>query len=309
MSRRGKSMRVIDAFSRIVRLGEGVSKRKMLSAAAMRRTIDALEICADKVRRRGVTHIRCVATQACREAGNGAEFLQDVFRRTGLTLEIITPEEEARLAVMGCADLIDEQAPVGLVFDIGGGSTELSWVRPGPDAQKPEVLAWTSMPFGVVSMAEKFGGKEFTHHHYESIVADAQSAVRAVGDPANMRAQFDDSSPAHLLGTSGTVTSIAGVHLGLARYSRDAVDGLWLSDQEARCVAGRLRDMSFEARASQPCIGKDRADLVVGGCAILEALMREWPSTRIRVADRGLREGVLVGLMNAERRSRRKGRR
>ncbi|WP_375206144.1 Ppx/GppA phosphatase family protein [Hyphococcus sp.] len=299
-SPRGRDFRIVDAFSRIVRLGEGLSQSGVLSDAAMERTIGALKVCAEKIDRRGVTHMRCIATQACRGAENGAAFLETVSRETGLSFDIITTEEEARLAVAGCADLLDDEA--GLVFDIGGGSTELSWVRRREGGV--EIAAWTSLPFGVVSIAEKWGGREMSAETYAAVVEDVRAHIQALGDPAGMKDVFH-ADAAHLLGTSGTVTSIAGVHLGLARYRRDKVDGVWLTIDDAKAVTAKLNAMNFFERANEPCIGEDRADLVVSGCAILEALQAEWPATRIRVADRGLREGILADLARQAQKQRR----
>lgn len=316
-SPRGRGFRVFDAFSRIVRLGEGMSATGALSSAAMLRTIEALRICAEKIDRRGVTMQRCIATQACRAASNGEEFLARVRAETGLELEIITPAEEARLSFTGCADLLEDGVEAGLIFDIGGGSTELSWVRPRSPAERAnirhsrhEVAAWTSLPIGVVSLSERFGGRDLSRQSYLDLVEWVRKEVASFGDPAGLRGVFAGGG-AHLLGTSGTVTSIAGVHLNLPRYRREAVDGLWLSATEVRDVTERLRRMSYEQRASEPCIGVERADLVVCGCAILDALLLEWPSARIRVADRGLREGILVGLAEEHnrRRNRKRGRR
>lgn len=316
-SPRGRGFRVFDAFSRIVRLGEGMSVSGALSEAAMERTIEALKICAEKIERRSVTRQRCIATQACRAAANGEEFLARVLDETGLEFEIITPAEEARLAVTGCAELLDASAKAGLIFDIGGGSTEISWVRPGANAgarngapSAHDVAAWTSMPIGVVSLSEKFGGRDLSHAGYDEVVDFVRAEIANFGDPAGLRELFAVGE-GHYLGTSGTVTSIAGVHLGLKRYRRDAVDGLWLSEIEVREVTDRLRAMSYDERADEPCIGVERADLVVCGCAILDALLLEWPATRIRVADRGLREGILVGLAQEHNRlrGRKRGRR
>lgn len=300
---RGRDLRIVDAFSRIVRLGEGLSQSGVLSVPAMERTLKALTICAEKVEKRGVTHIRCIATQACRGAQNGAEFLAKASAVTGLQFDIITTEEEARLAVAGCADLLDDGVEAGLIFDIGGGSTELSWVRPRKDGGA-DIVAWTSLPFGVVSLAECWGGREMTTETYAAVVADVRAEIARIGDPAGMKEIFA-ADRAHLLGTSGTVTSIAGVHLGLARYRRDKVDGLWLVADDARRVTEKLRRMSFNERANEPCIGEERADLVVSGCAILEALQLEWPASRIRVADRGLREGILADLAREANREQR----
>ncbi|MEQ1931935.1 MAG: Ppx/GppA phosphatase family protein [Parvularculaceae bacterium] len=297
---RGRKFRVVDAFSRIIRLGEGVSQSGRLQESAIARAIDALRICADKIERRGVTRKRLIATQACRAAANGPEFLALVLEKTGLEFEVIPPEEEARLSVRGCSELIDQKVTASLVFDIGGGSTEISWVRTN-EKGRPAIVAWASLPIGVVNLSEKWNGREIDGATYERIIDSVTSELRSIGDPAGLKESFARDE-AHLLGTSGTVTSVAGVHLNLEKYRRDLVDGLWLTKDDARQVSERLRSMSFAERAAQPCIGEDRADLVVCGCAILEALLREWPSSRIRVADRGLREGMLADMAEAARR-------
>ena len=309
---RGRGFRIVDAYSRIVRLGEGVSRTGVLSEEAMERTRDALKTCAEKIARRGVTRSRLIATQACRAAANGEEFLAEVKRDIGLHFDIISTEEEARLAVAGCGDLIDPAVEAVVVFDIGGGSTEISFLKitgaREDGSARHELAAWFSMPFGVVNLSERWGGRDINAETYQKIVDDIAAIIRAEGDPAKIRAAFD-SGRAHLLGTSGTVTSIAGVHLGLKRYRRDDVDGLWLSAEEARSVSQRLCDMTYEERALEPCIGEERADLVVCGCAILDAILAVWPTDRIRVADRGLREGLLAGMAAADARRRRNSRR
>lgn len=306
---RGRKFRIVDAFSRIVRLGEGLSQSGVLSDAAMGRALEALKMCAEKIERREVTRMRCIATQACRAAANGEEFLARASEATGLSFEIISTEEEARLAVRGCAELLDPAARAGLVFDIGGGSTEISWILPSaPEGRGPEVAAWMSLPLGVVNLSEHWGGAEMSGETYEKVVDSVAAEIRAHGDPAGLREVFE-AGDAHFLGTSGTVTSIAGVHLELPRYRRDLVDGLWLTTAETRAVAAKLLAMDLGGRAAEPSIGQERADLVICGCAILEALIREWPVSRIRVGDRGLREGMLADLADAARRERRRRRR
>ncbi|MEQ8934541.1 MAG: Ppx/GppA phosphatase family protein [Amphiplicatus sp.] len=302
---RGRQLRIVDAFSRIVRLGEGLSQTGALLPAAMDRAVEALKTCAEKIEKRGVTRQRCIATQACRAAANGAEFLARVEAETGLVFEIISTSEEARLSVKGCAELLDPKAEAGLVFDIGGGSTEISWIRHGVNGAGADIAAWASMPLGVVSLSERWGGRDIDLATYERIVESVRAEVAGLGDPASLRDIFARDG-AHYLGTSGTVTSIAGVHLALPRYRRDLVDGLWLTIDDARGVTEKLRSMSFNDRAAEPCIGRERADLVVCGCAILEALQREWPASRIRVGDRGLREGMLADLADQARRHRRR---
>ena len=289
--------RVIDAFSRIVRLGEGVSKTGMLSQEAMDRCISALQVCASKLKWRDVKRSRLIATEACRITGNGAEFIDRVARETGLELEIIDPETEARLAFSGSAALIEPECDHALVFDIGGGSTELMWVKVSKGEH--ELVEWVSLPAGVVTVAEGFGGIEVTP---ESYLAMKNHALPLLEDFATRVANRVGAGvvPDHLLGTSGTVTTIAGVHLGLRRYDRSKVDGCWMNIDEVTAVTQSLVGMSYEERASSPCIGRERADLVLAGCAIFDAIKDLWPAPRIRVADRGLREGILTMLMQED---------
>ncbi len=291
--------RVVDAFSRIVRLGEGVEGSHRLSDAAMDRTVAALKVCADKMRRRRVTRARCVATAACRKARNCEEFLERVNREAGLYLETITAEEEAKLAVAACRPLLADGARFALVFDIGGGSTELSWT--GHDAETGlEPLATTSLPHGVVSIAERHGSSEFSPAEYEGLVCRIITELREFEEDHGINEKIRQGI-VQMIGTSGTVTTLSGVHLGLERYDRQRVDGLWLTFADARAAAERLRAMRLEQRAAHPCIGRGRADLVVAGCAILEAIHRTWPCQRLRVADRGVREGLLLSLMKWDR--------
>jgi exopolyphosphatase/guanosine-5'-triphosphate,3'-diphosphate pyrophosphatase len=288
--------RVIDAFSRIVRLGEGVLSTGSLSQNAMQRTIEALKVCAEKVERRQVTLMRNVATQACRMAENCGEFVETVREETGLALDIISPKEEARLAVMGCKSLINPDAEQSLVFDIGGGSTELILV----DRKDGEldIANWISLPIGVVTLAERFGTHAMAAHEYAEMVEFVRDElVEFNTDCQNLIA---NGSARNLLGTSGTVTTLASLQLGLKVYNRNKVDGAWLTSDSVRTLSAQLSAMSCEERTHQGCIGRERADLVVAGCAILEAILDLWPTHKLRVADRGIREGVLRGLMRAD---------
>lgn len=304
--------RVVDAFSRIVRLGEGLSRSGRLSEAAQDRAIEALRVCRSKLDARGIVRSRLVATEACRAAENGVEFLERVRREAGLGLEILTRETEARLAVTGCANLVDWTSDGVLLFDIGGGSSELVWMefgegrRAGGDPTR-HIRAWTSLPVGVVTLSERHGGVAVGPQVFEDMVADVDALLGALADWKPLAARLA-SGHYHMLGTSGTVTTLAGVHLGLKRYDRRRVDGTWLSDDEVGAMIDRLLAMEFEDRVANPCIGGDRADLVLAGCAILEAIRRRWRCDRLRVADRGLREGMLTELMIGDGVWRRPGR-
>ncbi len=296
-----EGFRIVDAFSRIVRLGEGVSASGRLGEQAIRRTLGALEICRDKMDMRGVTRARLIATEACRMAENGAEFIERVRERTGLDLEIVDRETEAHLAAAGCAALADPAAQGVLLFDIGGGSSEIVWLargRPGRSSDiRSRVRHWASLKLGVVTLAEKFGGVHVTPDIFDAMVAhvaDELAEFRARVEPEMRCEAF------HLLGTSGTVTTLAGVHLGLLRYDRRRVDGLWMSGDEIDDALDALRAMSYDDRVANGCIGAERADLVLAGCAILEAIRQAFPARRVRIADRGLREGILAELMSAD---------
>ncbi len=308
-SRRG--FMVVDAFSRIIRLGEGIGASGKLSMGAMDRTADALRVCASKIARHGVSRSRLVATEACRVAENGGDFLARIHRDTGLDIELLSREEEARLAVSGCASLLDTNSDLALVFDIGGGSTELIWLdlnrrkgqwrRGFADRHEAHacIVAWTSLPVGVVNLADRFDGRSVDTNAFEAMVAEV-AALIAPFEAEHGFGQRLKSEKAHLLGTSGTVTTLAGIKLGLPRYDRSRVDGLWLATEDMRRVTYDLVAKTYEQRVAEPCIGRERADLVLAGCAILEALVRFWPTERLRVADRGLREGILATLMSED---------
>jgi exopolyphosphatase/guanosine-5'-triphosphate,3'-diphosphate pyrophosphatase len=290
--------RVVEAFSRIVRLGDGLSRTGRLEEAAMDRAVAALAICAEKIRRRDPLRVRAVATQACRIAENGPEFVERVAEATGIRLEVISPREEAGLSVAGCANLIDRSLDAALVIDVGGGSTELSWVDLKSSRTAPvSVGAWLSIPVGVVTLAERFPEDATSSGPwYASMVAHIREQIDAFRDAERFRPVFE-AGRAHLIGTSGAITSLAGLHLGLHRYERSRVDGLWLTDVDCDVAADRLIALGPVGRAAEPCIGPDRADLVLAGAAILRAVQDTWPCSRVRVADRGLREGILLSLM------------
>lgn len=291
----GADFKVIDSFSRITRLGEGVSSTGRLSDQAMDRTIDALKRCAEKMDRRRVSASRQVATEACRRAVNCGEFLDRVVRETGLNLEIISAHEEATLALKGCAALLDRAIPHAVIFDIGGGSTEVLFVR--IDDHMLNVVGCISLPMGVVTVAEDCGGGDLCGRTYQGVV----ERVTKLLEPFEAAHRIGDKIAARevqMVGTSGTVTTLGGLHLKLERYDRAAVDGLTLDFDVVTATTRSLCGKTLQQRAAEPCIGWQRADLMLAGCAILEAICRLWPVGTLRVADRGLREGLLLDLIN-----------
>jgi exopolyphosphatase/guanosine-5'-triphosphate,3'-diphosphate pyrophosphatase len=291
------SFTIIDAFSRIVRLGEGLGQSGKLSQQAMDRAVSALGVCADKLRRRHVSLSRSVATEACRRAVNGRDFIERVREETGIALEIIAPQEEARLAVLGCHKLLEPGDGPALIFDIGGGSTELVLVEPGEDS--PRIRAWWSAPWGVVSLTESEGRAAIDGK--DRLEAYARMRDRARDSFSRFAELLPSKAPGiRLLGTSGTVTTLASVHLALPSYDRRAVDGLHVPIGDMRRISTMIAELDFGGRSSLPCIGAERADLVVAGCAILEAILDIWPAEMLGVADRGIREGILRSLMAAD---------
>ena len=288
---------VVDSFSRVVRLGEGLLASGRLSEASQDRALVALGVCAGKIRRREVTLARSVATEACRRAANGAKFIERVYEETGIALDVITPAEEARLAVLGCQALIEPGVADAIVFDIGGGSTELVLVRPGAGGHA-EVRAWVSLPWGVISLAETEpmgiatrDGRLEAYERSHARVTDALNSFAARVEP-----MMGGRMP-QLLGTSGTVTTLAALQMGLPAYDRAVVDGCYVPSAEMREIGTMLAGKSPAERGLLPTIGPDRADLIVAGCAILEAILAAFPTQRLRIADRGIREGILRTLI------------
>jgi exopolyphosphatase / guanosine-5'-triphosphate,3'-diphosphate pyrophosphatase len=292
----GSGFRVVDAFSRIVRLGEGLAASGRLSEAAMARTIDALKVCADKIALRRTSGGRYVATEACRRATNCEEFLARAREEVGLDIEIISTAEEARLVVAGCAPLLDPRIPYALVFDIGGGSTEIVWLRLHGRYRRPEILGSVSLPFGVVTLTDRFGGVEVSPVAYRTMVAETAAALVPF-ERRHRIGRYIAAARVQMLGSSGTVTTLAGIHLALPRYTRALVDGSTLTFEQIAVVSAHLAGLDLAGRAASPCVGRERADLVLSGCAILDAICATWPVGHLRVADRGVREGILFDLM------------
>ncbi|WP_454597514.1 Ppx/GppA phosphatase family protein [Qipengyuania sp. SM2507] len=296
----GENFTVIDAFSRVVRLGEGLAASGKLSDAAMERTLGALHVCAEKLRRRNVHLARSVATEACRRASNGEAFIERVREETGIALDIISAQEEARLAVLGCHILLEDGVGPAVIFDIGGGSTELVLIEPGGPV--PRILDWLSVPWGVVSLTDSVQppdgtkqGRALRYAEMRRLVSESFAPfAERIADTARQ------SGPIRLLGTSGTVTTLASIHLELPQYDRRAVDGLIVPSSSMRDISLRLSTMSEADRRTLPCIGDDRANLVVAGCAILDSILDIWPAEELAVADRGIREGILRSLMAAD---------
>ena len=293
--------RVLDSFSRIVRLGEGLGNSGLLSSASMDRALAALAACAEKLSRRPLRGFDAVATEACRQARNGPDFIARVEAETGIKLRMISGREEAELAMESCAPLLGDGDRRALLFDIGGGSTEIAWIRAAAKpGDVPELIGYISLPIGVVTLAERCGTACFTEAGFFAVVDEVAAHLQAF-DRLHCIGQEIRAGGVRLMGTSGTVTTLAGVVMALPRYRRPLVDGSTLDCEAADAALGDLFAMGRAALAAHPCVGPDRVDFVLPGCAIYAAIRRIWPTKTLRVADRGLREGILMRMMRADR--------
>lgn len=314
-ARRGDSFSVLDSHSQIARLGEGLEATGRLSDASIERAMDALGKISRKLKAKKVAHVRCIATEACRRAENGPDFIQRVREETGLTFKIIGPEEEARLALIGCHNLIEPDTDRVLVVDIGGGSTELSFVDARPAHEgglkglltKPPILAWRSLPVGVVTLTEAFAHLP-EEQAYPQMLAHVMSLIDRWKRAKEIRETFAQGR-GHVIGTSGTVTCLTGVTLGLTKYRRDKVDGAWMQRDDMLGTVQKLRETGVANLHKFPTIGTDRSALMLAGCAIVEATWSLAPRGGMRIADRGLREGLLLSMMHGPKRKPRRRRR
>ncbi|MGE4609915.1 MAG: Ppx/GppA phosphatase family protein [Paracoccaceae bacterium] len=316
----GAHFNIVDAFSKSVRLGLDLERTGSLSNAGINRTLQALHVCSRKLRNMGVKNSRLVATEACRRAKNGEYFMNRIHKETGLTLEVINPAEEARLALVSCAPLLEPQAEHVLVVDIGGGSTELVWVdlsdvdpankvksminlKPGDiaatDLPGAKVIDWISVPLGVATLMQRYSDVHEDGAKFALMACHFEEALESFTPYQDL---VDDAvlSKLQVIGTSGTVTTLGAMHLGLRRYDRNKVDGLRMRAGDVNAVIDRFLELGPEGRRREPGIGNDRADLIMSGSAILQTLLRIWPTESVRVADRGLREGMLFSMMNAD---------
>ncbi|MCP5072785.1 MAG: Ppx/GppA family phosphatase [Rhodobacteraceae bacterium] len=317
----GREFQVIDAFSKPVHLGAGLEQFGTLAPSAIKRTLGALRVCGKKLKQHGVQHSRLVATEACRRAKNGQSFVNLVKRETGLRLEIIQPSEEARLAVVSCAPHLGEEIDQLLIVDIGGGSTELVWLDLSNVTAKEraqamvrlelsekkldaalatnaaKVVDWKSVPMGVATLKDMFADVEEDCAKFALMSCCFEEQIDEFLPPEFSRDGLGNQF--QIIGTSGTVTTVAASHLGLSRYERCKVDGISMCKQEIDAVVKRYLSIGPEGRRKAPCIGTDRHELIMSGAAILQAILRVWPSGQLTVADRGLREGLLYSQMSA----------
>jgi exopolyphosphatase/guanosine-5'-triphosphate,3'-diphosphate pyrophosphatase len=297
----GQHFKVIDSFSRVIRLGEGIHISKQLNRNAIERAIKALRICRSKISHNRVSKVRAVTTEACRQALNSSELVNRVSQELNLTLEIISSQEEARLALSGCSGVLDSQTPYAIAFDIGGGSTELMWIKVSRTSSLEniptsyEVIDYISIPYGVVTLSEQYDKLSDSLTHYAKIRHEICEKTLEFAERNNI-SPFLENNQVQMIGTSGTVTTLAALNMNLDRYERRVIDGTLLSIDLIHKMSEKICSLSYNDRAQHPCIGKGRADLIVAGAAILQGICDALPTDTLRVADRGVREGILVDL-------------
>lgn len=300
------NLKIIDSYSKIIRLGEDIHQTKKLSRQAINRAIDSLAICIQKINKHNVKLLRCVTTEACRQALNAADFIEEVKEKVGIKLEIINPSEEAYLAITGCSSLLSNQASYALAFDIGGGSTELLWMKvySAPESDKQiyhniEVIDCISLPFGVVTLSEGYGA----HASHPKAYEDTRERILqklAVFCEKNSILNYVKQNQVQMIGTSGTVTTLAAIFLELTKYERKLIDGFMIETQALIGICRDILAMEEKDRLNHPCIGVERASFIVMGAAILEGIISMWPITSTVIADRGVREGILIDLLHKD---------
>lgn len=295
------SFRIVETFSKITRLGEGIINNNELSKAAIKRTVGALKVCSGVLAEYApIVRSRFVATAACRRAVNCQQFLDLVKKETGLNIETISSKEESRLAVVGCIPLLSRNIKRVLVFDIGGGSTEISLART-TNTGNTFIEGFVSLPYGVVTISEAFPQQDMTSLAYDTIIERTHKILADFEEKYKIREAIANQE-IQVIGTSGTVTVLGAVHLNLPRYNRSAVDGISISRQDIERAINKIKRLGDEGRKKHPCIGAQKADLTMAGCAIIEALNSFWPISEITVADRGIREGILLDMMHSSKR-------
>lgn len=290
-------LKIVDSYSKVVRLGENLGQTNLLCEEAIERSLKTLKICVEKVKNNDVTHIRAVATEACRRAMNTSILLDRAKNDLDLTIEVISNEEEALLALTGCSGAFQGNIPYGIVFDIGGGSTEIMWVAIKEGIPNFDVMDWISLPFGVVTLSDAYGAYSTSPRIYDQIRKKIKEKLIPFSEKNKIQ-NYIHARQVQMVGTSGTGTTLAAIHLKLQRYDRYLIDGIYLRGSEIRSITQSILHMTPKQRNSHPCIGVGRSDLAITGAAILEGICDTWTLPWIRVADRGVREGILMSLIH-----------
>jgi exopolyphosphatase/guanosine-5'-triphosphate,3'-diphosphate pyrophosphatase len=287
------SWRVVEEAQRVTRLGEGQAATGALGLVPMARTAATV---ADYVRRAealGATRVRVTGTSAVREAANRAEFVARIESVTGLALEVLSGEDEARLTLLGVRSGLPDLGGRFVLFDIGGGSTEFV-VADGDGLERA-----LSLRLGVVGLAERhLDGGRLVPARWAALRAEVAAAL----EPA-VPGALGLVNAARLVGTAGTVTTLAALDLGLAAYDAGRVQGHVLRRGAIERLLARLGGLTLAARAALPCLEPGRADVLIPGIAICLAAMERLGFDALTVSDRSLREGILCEILGARGRA------
>lgn len=289
---RDGSWRTVDHHQRVTRLGEGLTATGVLGTAPMKRTAEVVAEYVERALTAGARDVRIVATSAVRDAANGRAFAAMVGRATGRRVEVVSGEEEARLTVLGVQHALPSLTGTIVAFDIGGGSTE--YIR----ASNGAVAGAVSLRLGVVPLTERFpftGGVDW--HAYALLARHVAERLEHEVPVALVESPVD-----HLVGTAGTVTTLAALDLGLAAYDAGRVQGHRLTRASVDALLERLGALSVAERAALPCLEPGRADLIIPGIAIVAATMDRFRRDTLVVSDWGLREGIVADLATHPRR-------
>lgn len=281
----------IETYSKSVSLADGVAASKKLSRKSMDRTIEALAFCSKVLSRyAGLTYL-AVATDAMRRAENASVFIKRVKRELGLIISIITPQEEAYYAALGCIEVLSLETEIFVVFDIGGGSSEIALCRQKSD-KDIELIDSLSIPYGVINLLES--KDHLTFSGYSNLVQKISDLSR---DFLNQYATtLDFVNNFQCIGTSGTTTTVAALNMNLRFYDREKINDSILQFSEILKTVHYVQSLSEDERKLHPYISQSNEDLVLGGLTILEGIVRGLPASTITVTDRGVRDGVVYAL-------------
>lgn len=281
--------RVVAEHQTVTRLGEGLAATGALGEVPMARTLAVVRDYVARGAALGATETRIVATSAVREAANGSVFAAAVERATGWRVRVVSGEDEARLTLLGVRHGVGPLAGPVVVFDIGGGSTEYIL------ADGEQVRATASLRLGVVPLAERYPFPErVDRSRYAALLREVMRQLAR-----ELPAEILSARPAHLVGTAGTVTTLAALDLGLPRYDAGRVQGHRLSRAAIERLGARLGSLTVGERAALPCLEPGRADLIVPGVAIVMATLDCLGVDGLTVSDSGLREGILAAAAHA----------
>jgi exopolyphosphatase/guanosine-5'-triphosphate,3'-diphosphate pyrophosphatase len=323
-----RRLKVIDSFAKIISLGEGIKQTGVLSEEAIERTIVALRACKKKLDSHRIYKMRAVATEACRQASNTKSLIERVNSEIGVDLEVISPQEEARLVLKGCSGVISDEKNYGILMDIGGGSTEVVWLKINKGMTRPtiSVIDSISLPFGVVTISDTYTHSKNNQEIYTVLRKNILSTIDTFMKKNNIRTNFSKGD-VQVITSSGTTTTLGSLTLGLSTYDRSSVDGKDFSSKKIVEVGEELLSRYLSSTPTTVKLGKEknfitnkffdhvldksseefkifaynRMGLLAAGVVIINSILESIGDCLVRIADRGVREGILYDLMDSLR--------